>query len=581
MKKKLMLILVSMIVGLISTIAFISLYQEFSTTSWKVITLGYIGFTVLTLLMIVSYKRRRNEYHVFIKKPIIAIFVAVFSFLLFFSLKNTNQYLDAYPWLFKAFVYSMSYLLIFIGVTWLLYLLVHTSLQVKIREVSRWRILLYAIPAILVWSVYLVAYFPGTMTPDSFSHWEQIHTLDFSNWHPVIYTWYILGLTSLWKSPAIVAFSQIVVIAIISGYMVYSLEKRGIPHKWLWPGMILFALFPLNGIFAIAMWKDIFFSAFIFLFTIIVYNIVSTKGRWLSSNGHLIIFSLTVLGVSFMRSNGLPIFIVMAILMMIAYRKYLKRLIITVGIVGIVYFVVTGPFYNYMEVSPTSPNEALGIPTQQIARVIVEDGGDLTEEQRTYLNKILPLEKWEEKYNPYITNPIKFAGKYNQEVIFNDFPYYLKTWGSIVSNNLGLTVEAYLDQTSLLWQINPPDDGYTSTFARNVYLYNDYGLKTDPLSNPVYRFINYGLGWVDNNLREVILRPATYTFLIILTGVAMALKNGPRSLLVILPVLLNTGTMFLAIPAQDFRYQLANVFIAFLMIAVVFLKFDTGKVRHE
>ncbi|WP_163526919.1 DUF6020 family protein [Halobacillus ihumii] len=580
MKKIVMLTMVSIIVGLISTVSFISLYQELSATSWKIIILSYFGFFALSFIISLSYNKRKNELQTFMKRPVVLSFGALFSLLLIFSLKNTNQYLASYPWLFQAMVYSMSYILIFIGITWLLYTLVHTSFHFKMREVSRWRILLYAIPPILIWSLYLVAYFPGTMTPDSFSHWEQIHTYDFSNWHPVVYTWYILGLTSIWKSPAIVAFSQIVVIAIISGYMVYSLEKRGFSKKWLWACLMMFALFPLNGIFAIAMWKDIFFSAFLFLFTILVFNIISTKGKWLASNGHLFILGLTVLGVSFMRNNGLPIFIVMAILMMITFRKYLKRLVLTLGLVVVVYFVVSGPFYSYMDVSSTSPNEALGIPTQQIAKVIVEDG-DLTKEQRTYLNKILPLEKWEEKYNPYITNPIKFAGKYNQEVIFNDFPYYLKTWASIVSNNFGLAVEAYLDQTSLLWQINQPDDGYTSTYARNVYLYNDYGLKTDPLSNTLHRYINYGLGWIDQNLREFILRPATYTFFIILAGVAAAIKNGPRSLLVILPVLLNTGTMFLAIPAQDFRYQLANVFIAFLMMAVVFLNFDNGTIKHE
>ncbi|WP_079527289.1 DUF6020 family protein [Halobacillus hunanensis] len=580
MKKIVMLTMISMIVGFISTISFISLCQELSATSWKIIILSYFGFFALSFIISLSYNRRKNEFQTFIKRPVVLIFGTLFTFLLVFSLKNTNQYLASYPWLFQAMVYSMSYILLFIGITWLLYTLVHTSFHLKMREVSRWRILLYAVPSILIWSLYLVAYFPGTMTPDSFSHWEQIHTYDFSNWHPVVYTWYILGLTSIWETPAIVAFSQIVVIAIISGYMVYSLEKRGFSRRWLWPGLMLFALFPLNGIFAIAMWKDIFFSAFLFLFTILVFNIVSTKGKWLASNGHLFILGLTVLGVSFMRNNGLPIFIVMAILMMITFRKYLKRLVLTLGLVVVVYFVVSGPFYSYMDVSSTSPNEALGIPTQQIAKVIVEDG-DLTKEQRTYLNKILPLEKWEEKYNPYITNPIKFAGKYNQEVIFNDFPYYLKTWASIVSNNFGLAVEAYLDQTSLLWQINQPDDGYTSTYARNVYLYNDYGLKTDPLSNTLHRYINYGLGWIDQNFREFILRPATYTFFIILAGVAAAIKNGPRSLLVILPVLLNTGTMFLAIPAQDFRYQLANVFIAFLMMAVVFLKFDSGTIKHE
>ncbi len=186
---------------------------------------------------------------------------------------------------------------------------------------------------------------------------------------------------------------------------------------------------------------------------------------------------------SFLRNNGLPIFVVMAILLIFSYRTYFKRLLITLGVVAIAYFVVTGPIFNLMDVKPANPNETLSIPTQQMAKVIKEDG-HLTQDQKQYLGEIMPLPVWKEKYDPYITDPIKFSGPYNSEVIFEDFPFYLSTWAAILKENFSLYVEAYLDQTSLVWQINQPDDGYTNTFSRRVH--NELGLKQNPISQSIH-----------------------------------------------------------------------------------------------
>ncbi|MCA0985525.1 DUF6020 family protein [Halobacillus yeomjeoni] len=498
------------------------------------------------------------------------------------SLKSSSEYLFDYPWYMLFYTMVVSYVALLAYTIILLFKLVDWSVPSAYKNVRKTRILLYSVLPIIAWSMYLIAYYPGTMTPDSLSHWEQIHTHDFSNWHPVVYTWYIMGLTSIWKSPAIVAFSQIIILAIFAGYAGYSIEKRGMPVKWVWVGVVLFSLYPLNGIFPVAIWKDIFFSGFLFLYTILIFNIVSSRGRWLGSNRNTAILMITSLAICLMRSNGLPIFIVIGISLLFAYLPYYKRLLVTLLVVGASYFMITGPFFDYMDVTSTSPNEALSIPTQQIAHIIKEDG-ELTTDQKEYLNKILPLELWKKNYNPYLTDDIKFDAHYDHEVIFKDFGKYLSTWASIVSNNFGLAVEAYLDQTSIIWQINQPEDGYTSTYARNLYLYNDYNLKTNPLNDTIYKFYNDNLVRVEMYLKEVVLRPAVYTGIILLTVAALAIKTGGRSLLIVLPVLLNSGTMLLATPAQDFRYQFANVLTAFFMVGIVFIKYNSSqkKVEHE
>ncbi|MGP4059108.1 DUF6020 family protein [Halobacillus sp. H74] len=582
MNRYLISLIFSILFGALSTASLISWYQKLDHTLLIVIVFTFIVLSTLGYLMFISIRNNPELILQKIKRLPLLVFGIIFSFVLLWSLKDPSATPIQGSLLTGSAVLVLSYLTLFFIVCWLMISLSNISISGKYTEASKWKIIIYALLPIFFWSIYLVAYYPGTMTPDSLLHWEQIHTYDFSNWHPVVYTWYIMLLTSIWKTPAIVAFSQIVILALFGGYGAYRLEKTGLSTTWVWIGVLLFSAYPLNGIFPIAIWKDIFFSGFIFLFTILIYNIVSTNGRWLHSPWHLLILAINALAISLMRSNGLPIFAVMAVLLLIVYRAYLLRLFVTVLFVVTCYFLITGPLFNYMEVRGTDPNEALSIPTQQFAHIVSEDG-DLTQEQRAYLDDIFPLELWEENYDPYITNPIKFSGKYDKDVIFDDFGYYLKTWASVVSNNFGLAVEAYLDQTSIIWQINQPEDGYTSTYARNVYLYNDYDLKTDPLHSGVYKVVNSYLEKIKTYLLEPLLRPAFYTAIILLAGTVLTIRNGAKALLIILPVLLNTGTMLLATPAQDFRYQFANVLVAFIMVGVMFIDFDSNKkkVQHE
>ncbi len=299
MFRKVISVLTAIIMSILSTVAVISLYQSFTYTSWPIILITFLVVLLFYLLAVSKFLNNPMVYGTFFKRPLIFSFTMIFSLLLFFSLKSPMGYLDDNLWITIAYVYIFAYLTIYAGVSFILYYLVHHSMPVQLKPVSRWKILLYAIPAILIWSVYLIGFFPGNMSPDSISHWRQLNTHEFSNWHPVMYTWYMMLLALIWKSPAMIAISQIVILAFIIGYGLFSLERNGVSSKWLWLITIVFAISPINGIFSIILWKDILYSAFLLLFTILMFNVVASKGRWLVSNWHLFLLALTVLGVVF------------------------------------------------------------------------------------------------------------------------------------------------------------------------------------------------------------------------------------------------------------------------------------------
>lgn len=63
-------------------------------------------------------------------------------------------------------------------------------------------------------------------------------------------------------------------------------------------------------------------------------------------------------------------------------------------------------------VQPNHTVEALGIPIQQVSRVVYETD-TLDQNDSDLINKLVPIEVIKEKYNPNIVDPIKF------HIIFN------------------------------------------------------------------------------------------------------------------------------------------------------------------
>nr|WP_306465173.1 DUF6020 family protein [Anoxybacillus caldiproteolyticus] len=441
------------------------------------------------------------------------------------------------------------------------------------NKVSKWHILTYSLPSLTVWTLYLLAFFPGVMSRDSVDQWSQTHTGNFNNWHPVVHTLFIMFLRHIWDSPAIVGVTQIIIMSLIFGYCMFQFEKVGAKKSVLWIISLLFAISPVNGIYSITLWKDVFYSTFILLFSTVVLSLVVTNGDWLNCNRNMFIFLIASLGVVFFRHNGFPVFIAMAIVLLIVFRHRFKRFAFLSSLVVVIHYIVTGPIFDYLKVVPSDPNEALSIPTQQLANVIVNDG-KITDEQAKYLNEILPLPLWKQYYRPYTTDNIKFSHEYNRKAIFPDhISTYLRTWMDICLQNPRLVTEAFIKQTSLVWQINPPTTNYHTLTYMTIIFHNPFGIKSriifDPLTIAVKKYLTIS----DTTLKPLIWRPATYTLLILLFTFVAFLRNDWKAWLVPLTVLLNTGTVLIALPAQDFRYLYSNSLVFFIAFLFAFISY--------
>ena len=146
-------------------------------------------------------------------------------------------------------------------------------------------------------------------------------------------------------------------------------------------------------------------------------------------------------------------------LLLIFYHQQFKRLLLVFFLGFAINWIITScpsilPWMSFHQIR----TKRFSLPTQQLATVIVNDG-KLTNEQREYLDQIFPIQLWKERFHPYNTNPIKFSwADYDRDVIFDDFSKYVKTWLEICLQNPKLAIEGFLTHTSLVWQINPPEN---------------------------------------------------------------------------------------------------------------------------
>lgn len=462
--------------------------------------------------------------------------------------------------------------------------IIYGALSVKLNpvesNVSKWKILLYALPSLLVSTYFLIAFYPGAMTPDSLAQWDQALTHEYTDWHPVVHTMLLSVLLSIWESPAVIAIFQMILIGSAVGFAGWSLEQARIPKPFIWIVLVLFAISPVHSISSITLWKDVAYSAALLLFTLLMFRIVRTSGRVLASWPFIAFYALSGFMVIFFRHNGFPVFLIVTLFVLLMYRPYWVKLLPVAAGMILVYQIVIHPVYTALEVYPSDAQEMLSLPTQQIAAIVTEEG-EMTEKQFDYVNRIFPIDKWHEKYNPYSVDSIKFSwGDYDRFVIYDDWGRYARTYLQLVKQNPDIAASALFKQTSLVWQINEPEDGYTSKYTTHIYRNNEYGLV-----NPIWsedrkmNAFNY-LKDADESI-PFLWRPAFYTALALLFTYITYLRNNWRAWLLLLPVALNTGAVFVGIPAQDFRYLLANSMIMLPLLLISLVLFQPMEVTDD
>jgi len=447
-------------------------------------------------------------------------------------------------------------------------------------------IIYYAIPCIVIWSISLIAFYPGVRNPDFDFQWQQVHTLNFVDWHPVAHTLVYWLLSKIWDSVAIASIFQILFLAVVFGYGLYIFEKMGFKKKWLYFISVVLAIMPQNFMMSVNLWKDIPYSASLLGLSFCIINLlVLERKNQIISKSDTVIFILFCSFVFLFRQNGIvvPILISLALLLVFYRNKKMCIKIAQVFLISIsLFLLVKLPLYHLLQVNRV---ESFGITPfiHQIAAVAANKG-NISEEDKTKVNKIIPLEFLKNNYSPFIIDPLLFS-QYKKDSNFCGDIYshrpidkkeLLNVWYDVVINNPKIILSHELILTSLIWRINQIPNGgevFTVGFNENVKIGNiSRIIPYNLLLNLKICVTNIICKTYQNIWLQIFWRPATFLYLIIVLSSMLILKNGFKWALVSLPVIFNILGLLPTLPAQHFRYVYSVILLFPFVLMLSFIK---------
>ena len=466
----------------------------------------------------------------------------------------------------------------------------NTGLQFSLKKKITWKQMVIVCGLLFVaWIPYFLTYYPGFIYGDTIDSIKQIvGETGWSNHHPYFYTLFIkvclkvgqrIGDNTL--GCAIYTMIQMLYMSTCFGYLICWICNR-FNRSYVWKAIliIIYGCTPYIALLSIAMWKDPVFSASIVVYTLLLLDFVFTKGKIAEKNKlYWLLYAFLTLMIIFTRNNGIYLiaFTVVGLFGFYLFSKKYKIkkigmvLLVSLGIM-FVSKMVTGPGYDYLGImKPTQ--ESYGLFLNQMARVVAYDG-NMSEEDRKYMDKLLPLELYESTYRPCCVDLLKFNENFRGNYLKEGF---FRTYFSMFLKNPRLYFESWQLQTYGFWTVNQKEINYydrniTGAYPRNLNQegfaeeLEHYDLRVDNLlQNEQFREIFPSV--------DIYIPIGMIVWIMILVGIFLAMDDKEILWIPLLPSLGLFLTLAIASPIFYWpRYAIALQYLLPVYLLLFFLK---------
>ena len=393
----------------------------------------------------------------------VLIFLSSFAFSLSILLKNEINYDGNIPYNFiynfkfnLGFFIKTFFLAIFIFLVTLLLLKLISKVKIKNKELSLSNTKLFIITFILIFItglIYIITFYPGNVMVDTLYIFK--YTIGMSSQHPIFY---ILLVSIPFKifskifgdlnlAVFLTSIIQLSLMSTIISYMITWFNRTFKNKTFTILLIIYFSTLPIVTNFNVSLVKDSIFSVVLLCFIPLVYEIISTKGSYISSKRNMGITIVILSLLSLIRNNGILISIMLLSLFIIFIRKYTKRwVVISLFVVA---FSVIPSFFSKKALF----QEKVGIPLQQLVYTVNFDG-KISKKDKVYLNKIYPYKLYKENYNPYMVDTIKWDDKFNRNYLNKTSGRFIEVWCNSLYNNFDSYIKAYILSTYGNWSFD-------------------------------------------------------------------------------------------------------------------------------
>lgn len=322
--------------------------------------------------------------------------------------------------------------------------------------------------------------YPGNLSWDPKLQIDQIYSGEYTSSIPFWHTMAMkLGLTMGYQlfgnanaALAFTNFCQVLLVSLCFSYAVMTLYEAKFPGWCVFLSFAVYGFMPYNIALSITLWKDVPFAHAMLLMAAAMLRCFRRIGR--KQIWNYVVFALGGILMCLSRSNGLITFVFAIIFMVPFLWKYDRCLIKVIAVVLVVCLIISGPVLSLFPIVDASDSmEMLGIPIQQVARVIVA-GCELTQEQVDLISKVISIDRIKELYSNWIVDPIKVEIRFggNVEIFQDNIGEFAKLWVQLGLKYPWEYVKAWIDQTKGYW-----NGGYDYYQYAEMMYENTYGFE--------------------------------------------------------------------------------------------------------
>lgn len=437
-------------------------------------------------------------------------------------------------------------------------------------EIHLKNMLLYSLPIFFIWSIYLLAFYPGMMSADSFNQWNQVLTGVYVNHHPVFHTLLIWLLTRIYLSPVIVALAQIFFMAFNAGLFFSFYESVGVPKWIIWVSLLVFSIIPVNGTMVNTIWKDIPHGIAVMSLVYFFIRIIYSSGQWINKWRNILLFSLILGFISLLRHDGIIIAIGSMFTVFIFFPKHWKSWLIAFAFFLVLFLGIRGPLYQSLNVQESKSLEESSLSLYQLAAFSLPGSEpDLIIRSMQIWPPNWNCSIWS-KNNPEWKNSSIDKSQPKMDIVVN----FAKRIPKILLYN-------YRCERSLEFIVwDPYGEVRNASHVEVLVDPNPFGIVADSKLPALRDFIaNLVIKTSYNpNLNWLFWRPALFLYITFFTISILILRNRNfRFSLIIIPALLQAITLTLIFAAPNFRYYYATYLVALITIPLIFSPRMNGK----
>ncbi len=432
---------------------------------------------------------------------------------------------------------------------------------------------------VLCYLPYVVAFYPGTVIYDMCYMVRDFFGLQpMSTWHSV-FTTYVFG-SCVWLGrllgsdnygTLIYMTGQTLLLAYALARCCAMIRRIGAGKAWQIAALAFFAITPIWGCYCMMIGKDTLYTATLLLFFLQTVALARNRKPSFGPASQWIAYGLTALLTCLWRNNGLYVVLPSAIATVCFVARGKLRLWAAASLGGAV--VVALLFQNVLVpalgIIDNSVSGIYSVAFQQTARTVRDHGDELTDAEKTEIDRVLDLSKIGVVYEPWISDPVKdqfrqwsMGGDVEQEALAR----YRKTWLAMFAKYPVTYLQAFIGNNSGYYAFTPKMEGFTHNqqaglrFVFSNYWEPDPGQlhTTQPDALAPARKLMMGIAqrWWTLPLLSYLYVFPFYTWLLVGVGLSLARQRRWRDLALMIPALFSFAVCLVS-PANDYlRYFL-------------------------